>query len=121
MPPIASRKLSHLLVIGIPLEPNHRELLSQHFSTIEAYGRLGERDNAPASSYAAADVIYGLPIIRSFEQVPKLQLVQVAIAGADFLLENPMWKEKGEAMGVLMTTVAGVHAQTVSQVSKPSI
>jgi hypothetical protein len=113
LPAAPQRKLSHLLVVGTPLTPAHRTALSAHFATISHYP---DRAAVPASAYASADAAFGFPQVAAFAEIPRMRLVQLASAGADYLLGNPMWKREGEARGVDVATAAGVHMIPISQV-----
>jgi hypothetical protein len=111
--PAPARKLSHLLLIGVPLPPAQRAALAEHFATIEHYP---ERGGIPPDAYPRADAVFGFPQISEFADAPRLRLVHTASAGADFLLKNPIWKKEGAKRGILMATCAGVHMQPISQV-----
>jgi hypothetical protein len=100
---------------GSELSDVQRERLSQYFEHIDCY--LNPNDITP-EAWSEADAIFGLGYrIQSFDQVPRLRFVQLSSAGADTLLQSPIWKEDERASQVQMATAAGVHVAAIPQVS----
>ena len=75
----------------------------------------------PREHLAAADVLYGFPAaaLERRTQTPRLRLVQLASAGAERVVGNPIWREECEGEGgrIALATAAGVHTGVIPQVS----
>jgi hypothetical protein len=106
--------LKTLLVSGIPLTTAHRARLEPFFSTIRHFP---DRKSVTEHDLAEVDTIYGtLPsIVKRLDQVDTLRFLQLASAGSDVELSNPIWKETDAAGRIKMATAAGVHTGTLSE------
>lgn len=113
-----SRNRGRRLIVagaGPELPDVQKERLSWYFEHIDFY--LNPNDITP-EVWRESDAVFGFGYrIQSFDQVPRLRFVQLASAGADILLQSPIWKEDERANQVQMATAAGVHIAAIPQVS----
>ena len=69
------------------------------------------RVDASSADYSRADVVYaGMPP-RELARVPRLQWVQLHMAGVDALAGHPLYTDSA----VALTTTSGVHAGTIAE------
>lgn len=110
----SAREFSNLVVHGISLNQAQRTRLEPYFAQIAHVPN--HKDPVPDADLAAADVVYGFPIdnIKSAAQVPRLQFIQLASAGAEFLLAGPLWKDE-DAKRIEIACTAGAHIIPIPQ------
>jgi hypothetical protein len=66
---------------------------------------LGASSAAGDIDWSKATVLLTGPLVPTVEQAPKLELVQLQSAGANYLLDNPLFKDSD----VEFSTANGVH------------
>lgn len=109
-----TKLLNTVLVAGIPLLPAERTKLETVFKTILHWPRGSLKEVVPGD-LAQADVLYGyMPEIKKKSDVPNLKFIQLASAGADDALENPLWTDE-TANDIQLCTAAGVHTFSIPQ------
>jgi hypothetical protein len=109
------------LVVGrIPFPDTHRQRVEKFFTHIHYYPDMTKAD---LKVLQQADVLYGFGAwnVHSFEQIPRVRFIQLASAGADDALKDPMWKDEEGRQSVIMSTAAGVHMGPIPQVRKRPI
>jgi phosphoglycerate dehydrogenase-like enzyme len=109
------------LVVGrIPFPDTHRQRVEKFFTHIHYYPDMTKADPKVLQQ---ADVLYGFGAwnVHSFEQIPRVRFIQLASAGADEALKDPMWKDEEDRQSVIMSTAAGVHMGPIPQVCKKPI
>ncbi len=70
----------------------------------------------PADALARAEILYTATVLPQPDQVPRLQWVQLHFAGADHILDHPLFKA-----GVRFTTTSGLHAINIAEYVMASI
>jgi phosphoglycerate dehydrogenase-like enzyme len=105
--------LNTLLVTGVPLSAVHRTKLEEHFKTVLHWPR-GSKEIV-ADDLTRADVIFGfMPEIKRRDDVPNLKFVQLASAGAELALDNPLWKDE-TSKDIQLCNASGVHTFAIPQ------
>jgi len=69
------------------------------------------RDDPERADYSQIDVLYAVSIPRHVAHAPRLQWVQLHMAGPDSLHEHPIYTDTT----VPLTTTSGVHAATIAE------
>ena len=112
---IAKHSFSTLFIAGVPLSAAHRARLTPFFSTIYHYETYS--DISKPEELAEADVLYGFPpkTFTSLRQAPRLQFIQLASAGSEYVVDGPLGKDE-EAGKLGLATAAGVHTGPIPQV-----
>ncbi len=70
----------------------------------------------PASELARAEIMYTYGTLPMPHQAPRLKWVQLNSAGADHILDHPLFKA-----GVIFTTASGLHATNIAEYVLASI
>lgn len=88
----------------------HRDLDVQHIDinpwSLDAAAAARTRD----IDWSKATVLLTGPLVPTIEQAPRLELVQLQSAGANYLLDNPLFKDSD----VAFSTANGVHGSVAS-------
>ena len=58
-----------------------------------------------------ADVLYTYRIPTELDKIPRVHWIQLAIAGADRLVDHPIWNRDG----IRITTTSGIHAVPIAE------
>jgi phosphoglycerate dehydrogenase-like enzyme len=69
------------------------------------------RDDARHADYSTARVLYAGVPPRELERAPRLEWVQVHMAGINALYEHPLYRDTG----IPIATTSGVHAATIAE------
>jgi phosphoglycerate dehydrogenase-like enzyme len=69
------------------------------------------RGEAGRADYSEVDVLYGNTLPRDPARAPRLEWVQLHMAGPDSIHDHPIYTKTG----VALTTTSGVHAATVAE------
>ena len=69
------------------------------------------REDAERADYSQVDVLYTLIPPRDLSRAPRLQWVQVHMAGTDALHDHPIYTQSA----LPLTTTSGVHAATIAE------
>lgn len=75
-----------------------------------------ESATVPAREFARAEILYTFNALPQPEQAPRLRWVQLNSAGADHVLNHPLFKA-----GVTFTTTSGLHAINIAEYVMASI
>lgn len=89
----------------------HRDLDVQHIDinpwSLDAAAAARTRD----IDWSKATVLLTGPLVPTIEQAPRLELVQLQSAGANYLLDNPLFKDSD----VAFSTANGVHGPQIAE------